>query len=156
MQAVWQDDRDEQAAAFPLATWLNDNTWQHKAPCEASKTPLWTKGQRVTVERLFSGAELYELAPSEIRTVARVTSSRLTLDDGSTWQLDGRRPRDHIGDGRAAKVRPEVPGDAVMIERRALIRTIVGVRGDVWSEIPIGALRDIVKEIEAITKGDRG
>lgn len=137
-------------AAFPLATEFANGTWKHKAPCEPSKTPIWIKGQKVTVERLFSGAERYVMAAAEIRTVARVTASRLVLDDGSPWLLDGRRTKDHVGDGSVAKVRSEAPGDALEIERRALSRVVVSARGDVWSEVPIQVLRVIREALEAV------
>ena len=140
-------------AAFPIATEYANNTWQHNEPCEASATPIWTMGQRVTVERLFSGAERYVMAPAESRMIASVTVRGIVLDDGTTWDTDGRRSRRVVGDHGTGKVRPELPGDAVEIERRRLIFKIVSTRGDAWGEVPLPVLRVICQAIEVVEAG---
>ena len=136
-------------AAFPLATEFTDGTWKHKAPCDPSTTPIWAKGQRVTIECYMSGLTGNVMAPEQARVIAKIAKSTITLDNGTVWQIDGKTTPSYPG-LRPARVRPEERGDGEQIERRAMIGKIVSTRDDVWSKIGINDLRSVVASIGAV------
>jgi len=97
----------------------------------------WTVGQRVAV--LSSTHTLVD-----VRTIARVTTTRVTDDTDRAWAASTGRA---YGGGRwCQRIRPATPADDEAIERQTLVRRVLYVsdpRG-----LTTAALREIVRLLD--------